>query len=579
MSLFAVTVFVSLYCGVQSGCSRSNWWGSFDNPGLSKCNGYGDFMSGVFRNSRPGWDDDPLYLLEEAECCSRVWPWSSSKTQVVYADWWSTFDRSNTWATCPNGYFLNGLYRSDQGKGKLHNIEEGRCSKPADHPTYYGHCYDHDIKYCFDEQNICKCNDGYYMVGLYRGDCDWLYCLETLRCCKTAAGPEELDEIYKVKTRIMNTIMADLALLAHYMGYGWCSGCRAEYVGEDFRLQDTTWYADKSGRCDGYKSDQRLNMAFADWSYVIKEIRYGTPVIQELTPETLDSGTVYNNDPTSATKTITRTETSVRSVTHTTSNTFKDSHEIGVEVSYKPPSATGGAGIAATYKFKYESDSTTTDSTNNQQTNTFTVSTSKTLAPNSAARWSFVITKTRQSVAYTAVILVRCSAELLGFLRWGGGASNPDTNYHYQYRGSGDRPTFNYKFGDASLPFYTAIKRQSDSNARPWLWSDMINAHPSASSLISGLSDEGVYQFTLSGKFDDVIGKNADFHWDAVTLGKREVTLDESTNSTDDNIYQESTHIARPLPQDKPPVEPEPPKVDIGVRNSTRTERVRPGAV
>ncbi|XP_059161549.1 aerolysin-like [Physella acuta] len=559
--------------GANAGCSRSDWWSSMDSEGLSKCSGGTDFIAGFDRSPRKSWDDDGLGLLEEAECCNRNWPWSNSKTQTVNVDWWSTFDRGNTWANCPAGYFLNGLYRSTNGNDLLFNIEEGRCSKPADHPSYYGHCYDHDISICFDNEGLCRCNEDYYVTGLYRSSCDKLYCLEFLRCCQTAPAQEELDELYNVKTRVMDTTMADMALLAHYLGYGWCSGCRAPYVGEDFRRSGDTWNADKSGRCEGYMSENRLNMSYGDWGFEIKDIKYGTPVVQDLTPETIDSGTIYNNDPTDATKSITRSETSVRSVTHTTTSSWKYSHELNVQVTYSPPSATGGVGGSIGYKFNYETSTTTSDETKNEQSKTFSVSTSKVLKPYSASEWSLILSKTRTSVAYTATIIAKFSAELQGFLRWGGGASSIDTNYHYQYRGSEDRPTFNYRFGDSSTPFYTALKRQSDTDSQPWLWNDVKNAYPNAQTLISDLCNENRYVFTITGRFDDVIGKHAEFRWDAVPLRKRSAERDEEEP---DEIFQNSTHVARPLPNDVPPVLLEPPKVNIEVKNQVKVDQPTP---
>ncbi|XP_059166183.1 aerolysin-like [Physella acuta] len=536
---------------------------------LSKCyDGY--FISGFHRENRRSWNDDPLQKLEMAQCSTRKWPWTNSKTQTVYADWWGTLDRDYSWAVCPAGYFLNGLYRSDNTPGLLHNIEEGRCSKPADHPPYHGHCYNHDITACFDNKGLCRCNNDYYVAGIYRGGWDYLYCLETLRCCKTVSAPEELDELYKVKTRIMDTTMSDMASLAHFLGYGWCAGCRAANVGEDFRRSGDTWNADKSGRCDGYRSDYRLSMAYGDWSFTIKDFKYGTPVVQDLFPETIDSGTIYNNDPTDATKTITRSETSVRSVTHTTTSSWKYSHELNVQVSYTPQPI-GGFGGSVGYKFNYKTSTTTSDETRKEQSNTFTVDTSKVLKPNSAAKWKLVVSKSRTSVTYTATIIAKFSTEFKGFLRWGEGPHGKYTNYHYQYRGSLDRPTFNYRFGDSSIPFYTALKRQSETNSQPWLWSDMNNAHPSAQNLINDLCNENRYVFKITGRFDDVIGKHVEFRWESAPLRKRSADRSEKVP---DVIHQNSTHVALALSNDVPLVKLEPPKVNIEIVNQAKIENL-----
>nr|AXH38019.1 physalysin [Physella acuta] len=558
----------------DAACSRSNWWSSFDRQGLSTCKDGNDFITGFYRNDRSSWNDDSLELLEEAECCSRNWPWSNSKTQIVYADWWLAFDRDNTWAHCPAGYFLHGLYRSGNNKGQLFNIEEGRCAKPADHPPYHGHCYDHDIGLCFDNKGLCKCNNDYYVAGIYRGTCDKLFCLEKLRCCKTAGGPEGLDELYKVKTRIMDTTMSDMSYLAHYLGYGWCSGCRGAYVGEDFRRHGDTWHADKSGRCEGFMNDRRLSIAYSDWSFAIKDIKFGTPVLQELTPETIDSGPVYNNDPHDSVKTVKRSETSVRSVTHTKTSSWKESHEGGFQINYTPPSATGGPGGSVHYTFNYETTTSTSDSTNNQQTKTFELTESKTLKPYTAVKWNLMMFKTRRSVTYTATVLVKFSTELQGFLRWGGKANSIDTNYHFQHRFSGARPTFNYRFGDAGTPFYTALKRQSETNSQPWLWNDLRNAYPYAQNLINDLCNENRYVFTVNGRFDDVIGTHTEFRWDAIPNRQKKRSADRGED-VPGVIYQNSTHVAKALPNDVPLVKLEPPKVDIEAYNQTHLEKLQ----
>ncbi|XP_059171451.1 uncharacterized protein LOC131952696 [Physella acuta] len=534
-----------------SSCKYSDWSQSFDNGDLSKCDSYNNVIQGFYRNyPRDGRDD--IALLEKAMCCSPPSPWSGSSTQISYADWLYVLDGTNTWATCPNGFFLNGLYRSGGNNAGLRSIEYARCSKPSDHPSYYGQCYDQDVMSCFDDMNLCQCKDGYYVTGLYKSSCEQLHCLETLRCCQMAKGREVLDETYKVKNLVMDLSMSSIANLANMLGYGWCAGCLAPYVGEAFNRQGNKWVSDKTGTCDGYMSDQRLAMDYKDWGFEVKEIKFGKPVIEELTPESIDSGTMHNNDATEATKTITREQTVTRSVTHTTTSEWKDSHELGITVGYTPP-AIGGMSAGVTYTFNYETSSSTTDETKKEQSSTFSVTTSKVLKPYSAVKWDLILSKTRTTVPYTATILTKFSTELQGFLRWGGGASHPGTNYHYKYRGSGDRPTFNYRFGDSSTPFYTALKRESDTNSLPWLWNDMANAYSSARSLIKYLSNEDLYVFTLTGKFEDVVGKNVDVRWDEIP---------NASPGPDKQVTKTGSSVARAGPSDKP-TSPEPPKVEI----------------
>ena len=89
---------------------------------------------------------------------------------------------NHRWSTCPSGHFLQGLYRGDGNN--LHNIEYGKCCKPANHPYWWGSCYNQDIMLSFDKKGLSKCDDGYYMTGVYRGGCDGLRCIEEIKCCK-----------------------------------------------------------------------------------------------------------------------------------------------------------------------------------------------------------------------------------------------------------------------------------------------------------------------------------------------------------------------------------------------------------
>ena len=93
------------------------------------------------------------------------------------------FKSGNKWALCPEGYFLQGLYRTSE-EDWLSNIELGKCCKPDSLPNQYGKCIDKAITTSFDNKGLSSCDDGYYMAGFYKGSCNRLYCIETLKCCK-----------------------------------------------------------------------------------------------------------------------------------------------------------------------------------------------------------------------------------------------------------------------------------------------------------------------------------------------------------------------------------------------------------
>merc|ERR1719376_571205 len=163
-------------------CSQANWWSSFDRGNSwSNCPNQNTYLNGLFRNDNGG-NNDGLYRIEEGRCCQRSQSYGSPGTDCSNGNWDHSFDRRYTWNLCPHGYFLQGFYRS--GDHWLHNLEKGKCCKPVSAPSSYGHCYDHNVGTSFDRKGTSKCNRGYFMVGMYRSDCDRVYCIEKFRCCK-----------------------------------------------------------------------------------------------------------------------------------------------------------------------------------------------------------------------------------------------------------------------------------------------------------------------------------------------------------------------------------------------------------
>ena len=110
---------------------------------------------------------------------------------IVYTfidNYFLLFYRKETWSTCPSGYFLNGLYRTNGNN--LHNIEEGWCCKPQGHPEWYDGCYYEDISTRFDQKGWSNCSKlGYYVTGVHRDNYDnWLHNIDKLKCCKMWTG-------------------------------------------------------------------------------------------------------------------------------------------------------------------------------------------------------------------------------------------------------------------------------------------------------------------------------------------------------------------------------------------------------
>merc|ERR1712029_819191 len=50
--------------------------------------------------------------------------------------------------------------------------------------TQWGSCKVQNVWSSFDGKGWSRGDDEYYMAGIYRNDCDKLYCLEKFYCCK-----------------------------------------------------------------------------------------------------------------------------------------------------------------------------------------------------------------------------------------------------------------------------------------------------------------------------------------------------------------------------------------------------------
>jgi hypothetical protein len=76
-------------------------------------------------------------------------------------------NRPNSRSVCPAGYFLNGHYRT--AGQNLHNVEDGKCCKPVNHPNRYADCYDENVRTKFNKEGWTTCSKiGYYVVGGFR---------------------------------------------------------------------------------------------------------------------------------------------------------------------------------------------------------------------------------------------------------------------------------------------------------------------------------------------------------------------------------------------------------------------------
>ena len=58
------------------------------------------------------------------------------------------------------------------------------CCRPRKFENLTKDCYDEDVRKSLAEKGWSKCRDWYYMVGVYKGFCNELNCIERIRCCR-----------------------------------------------------------------------------------------------------------------------------------------------------------------------------------------------------------------------------------------------------------------------------------------------------------------------------------------------------------------------------------------------------------
>lgn len=318
----------------------------------------------------------------------------------------------------------------------------------------------------------------------------------------------------QLRDAVMQLTLVPLASLANVMGWGWAGGCNS-YVGQGFDRTDTGWQAHFDG-CDGYMGNKRLGIDYGDWGFDLTDVRWGQPTNSEVTPVQIDDGTLDNwlsDQPKTLSNVLSVNKTAT--ITDTKTSTFNFQSETSITVGYKPPGATGGLEVSGTEKLTFgrTNQEGHTDTTTESVTESVTVQ--GPVPPYARVPWAVIMSRAMSSVTYTAIFKPRFSVQLKGFLRWGGNdPKGPDTNYHQDYAGKGDRPITDTqpwaKFGSDKVSFEDDLRNKVTNRISPWQWQRLLTQHPDAQSYIDQLTDVTKYQFTITGRVDNVQGTRFD---------------------------------------------------------------------
>lgn len=122
-----------------------------------------------------------LKLLNLPIVCN--FPPKNSYYSIIY------LTRTYTWASCPDGYFLQGFYRS-RGTD-LQNVEHVRCCRPTTFKNISANCKDLSVRISLDNQGWSSCSNGSFIVGIYKESCNTLSCIEEFKCCQMSPSAKE----------------------------------------------------------------------------------------------------------------------------------------------------------------------------------------------------------------------------------------------------------------------------------------------------------------------------------------------------------------------------------------------------
>ncbi|XP_005096096.3 uncharacterized protein LOC101859396 [Aplysia californica] len=418
--------------------------------------------------------------------CSNVFS-SVFETETTVADWLIVLDQKNRWAICPQGHFLQGFKFTNHEKG-VYAVEEGRCTKSNKLHDVYGDCYNQRTS----SSSHCR-REGYFLAGIYRGDCSGWGCISQLRCCKMTSEIS-VDSVEVAKDKVMVRSLNGLAQLASFLGYDGTVGCFGDQPGDNFEKDGYSWKAKKCAR----NNNRQLKISYGDWKIGLSDVKYSNRKTTELEPKTIDSGVLTNPHPTPAVEIITRHDKSIRTVTHSLTSHWKVAVTTGIKVSYSPSDVTGGLGGEFSFSITAEGGEKTTDETQNVQEQSMEVTIEKELDPYTAARWVARMYQIRTTQYYRATLRMECTAQLEGNLK-------KERNYHRSYVGR-SKYGFKYRFGDKDTPFFVAVKKEKEQWSYPWMWGDLIEQQPWVKNVVGYLANQTHYEFVLEGKFEDIQG-------------------------------------------------------------------------
>ena len=307
------------------------------------------------------------------------------------------------------------------------------------------------------------------------------------------------------------------ANVAHYLGFGWCSGTKTKRVGDDFSFRKVIEngkvayvlkanYDSNDTHASGYRANERLEMKISNVRFVIdpSTIQFGKAKITEKKPLIASSayatnhGTVEDDVEMKFKYSSSETSSKTDNVNFTEGIGIKTTFQLGVPYIFEGKAETN---------FDFSSSQ---GWSNTQESNKTTEVSTKYAAkvPAKSKRLVELVSIERKSdVPYTSKIYMEYDITFNGFLRWSGNAqeNHPD-----------DRPVVSITFGgnnnmSAAEHILDMYNHKDINGYSEWDWNWMINKH--GQSLVDNVVDKACktrYGGILTGVFTGIDGTHVD---------------------------------------------------------------------
>ncbi|AIW16412.1 aerolysin family beta-barrel pore-forming toxin [Vibrio tubiashii] len=260
-----------------------------------------------------------------------------------------------------------------------------------------------------------------------------------------------------------------LALLAHYLGFGWAGGTGSKYVGDDMitstdGLGNYDIDADNSGSCEGYRCNERLKMDISGFEYHIDPETFNAGQITQSDKELIGRRSEVVTNESDLEQQYRVTFKYEKSTNWSKTDTYGLSQKVSTKNKFKWP-LVGETELSIEIGANQSWATTNGDSESKGISNTIVVN----VAPNTKQEVFMEVFRSSISYPYTFNAELSYELALTGFMRWSGNAlsHHPDDRPTYTAnwvigRNGGNDKSLKYQYEHRNIP--------ATSNEWDWPW-------------------------------------------------------------------------------------------------------------